>query len=100
MPSSTFLSRYDKDIELGAAIKSQVDAGIPKGTLRAISSEWLNEYLGYIEKVLSAGTDSARMVRQFIGHFVVKRGHISKFRGFCFVQEVKRPGPILNFDLL
>ena len=51
MPSSTFLSRYDKDIELGAAIKSQVDAGIPKGTLRAISSGWLNEYLGYIEKV-------------------------------------------------
>ena len=62
MQSSTFQSRYEKDLELGKAIKAQIDSGIPKGTLRAVASEWLNTYLQYIEKVLTASSDSARMV--------------------------------------
>lgn len=48
MPASSFNSRFEKDIELGEAVRAQVQAGVPKGNLRAISAIWLSKYLDYI----------------------------------------------------
>ena len=44
------------------AVKEQVEAGVPKGTLRAISAVWLSKYLDYINALAKLETDSARMV--------------------------------------
>jgi len=41
MSTAIFTSRFEKDLQLGLSIKSQVEEGVPKGTLRAISIVWL-----------------------------------------------------------
>ena len=62
MPTASFNSRFDKDLELGRAIKAQVEAGIPKGSLRAVSSRWLKTYLEYIEGLDKAQSEAERSV--------------------------------------
>lgn len=62
LPSQQFQSRFEKELELGLLIKEQVESGIPKGSLRAISSVWLSKYFAYIEKLILSDSDSARTV--------------------------------------
>ena len=62
MPSASFNSRFDKDMELGLAIKAQVEAGIPKGSLRAVSTRWLQTYLAYIKGLSVAKNEAERQV--------------------------------------
>jgi len=58
MPGASFTSRFDKDLQLGLSIKSQVEAGVPKGALRAISAVWLQKYLDFIGSLACAQSDS------------------------------------------
>jgi hypothetical protein len=57
MSSGSYTSRFEKELQLGLSIKSQVEEGVPKGTLRAISIVWLKKYLDYIALLASASND-------------------------------------------
>lgn len=57
MPASSFNSRFEKEIELGEAVRQQVQSGIPKGNLRAISAIWLGKYFDYITALGQRETD-------------------------------------------
>ena len=48
LQSSSYSSRFEKDLTLGLQIRDQVSAGIPKGSLRAISQMWLSKYFHYV----------------------------------------------------
>ncbi len=52
MPEASFSSRFEKDLELGRAVRAQIEQdGIPKGSLRAVSLRWLQTYLAYVEEL-------------------------------------------------
>ena len=51
LASSSFNSRFEKELQLGSTIEEMIAGEIPRGSLRAVSAVWLGKYLDYIRQL-------------------------------------------------
>ena len=49
LDTAVFQSRFEKDLQTAKIIRTQLDAGVTKGTCRLVSTKWMSDYFKWIE---------------------------------------------------